>query len=260
MKLLKLSVVLLVAVALAGCKQQTLETQADLVALVRLSDYLDEVHFDNVAFENVIQSFRDVSGLNIYVHWKAVEAAGLKRNTPVKLHLQDVSLHEALTKCLGPLNNEPPITWDLADGVVLISTPEAPEPLATLISTRRATAKTEADKRVMARLNERIRELKIDDIELQDVIQFFRDVSGVRMKFRWDTLVGTGLTKATTVKLDLREVTLHTALTLSLANADGMMYVGYIIKDGSVHILPWYHADELRDTTTQPATAKGAGE
>lgn len=255
MRLLKLSVLLLV-VAVAGCKQQTFvtaKTEADNRVLNRLNERIPRVDFDDTKLKDAIQFFRIISGVNIYVDWGTLAYAGVRKNARVKLHLQDVPCGEALTKCLGGLKSDPPITYALADGVVLISTPWHVAELARLISTRPATTETEADKRIMVRLNKRIREINFDDIELKDVVQFLADVSGVRMKFRWDAL-GMTVSKANTVNLNLRDVTVHTALTLCLDDAAPASPTGYIIKKGRVHILARYLAEELRDTTTQPAT------
>ena len=373
MRVLKLSVMLLVA-AVAGCNGKqgpalTPKSEADKRTLNRLNERIGKLHFANAGLKDVVQFFRDVSALNLYVNWRALEGAGLERNTPVKLHLQDVRFHEALTKCLGALKSDPPITYALADGVVLISTAEDATELARqinaglaagkaeaekpalkwgneriseidfddidlrdirrflcdeparpgiyiqwkrprsvgitthmpvnlhlrdvtlhtvlvlclveacgtgkagyslaggtlLISTaedaaRRArligtpppAGKTEADRRVLTRLNETIRELSFDDIELQDIIQFFRDAGGLSIHVEWNTLNSVGVTKHTPVKADLREVPVYAALSLCLADAAGAGTLSYIIKDGKVHISTSEGLKELRKTAGQP--------
>ena len=42
------------------------------------------MNFSGVAFADVIDFLRDVSGANIHVDWKILEAAGIGKDAPVK--------------------------------------------------------------------------------------------------------------------------------------------------------------------------------
>jgi len=264
MRLLKVSVILLVA-ALSGCNARqgpvlTPKSEADKLALNRLNERIRKVDFDNADLKDVIQSFRKVTGANIYVHWKALEAAGPKRNTPVKMHLRDVPFREALTKCLGSIKSSAPITYALADGVVLISTPEDASELARRINDGPTRGKTEADKRASKWRKERISEVNLDDIELRDILDFLNDRSGTGIYIPWKKPEPAGVDGRALVKVHLRNVTLHTALTLCLADAGGGKPVSYIIKYGEIRISTREGLKKLREAAAQPATAKGAGE
>ena len=59
-----------------------------------LSRRLPEVRFDAAAISDVIDFVRDVTGINILVNWRALEAAGLERSMPVTLRLKDVTLDQ----------------------------------------------------------------------------------------------------------------------------------------------------------------------
>ena len=120
-------------------------------------------------------------------------------------------------------------------------------------------AKTEADKRVLERLNGRIRRVDFNDIELPDVIQFFRDVSDVPIEVDYDAVRGAGIKwNRDTVRLYLRDVAMHTALALCLAEAAKEKPIGYIVKDGRIHISTPEGLEKLREGAAQPATGEGS--
>jgi type II secretory pathway component GspD/PulD (secretin) len=75
----------------------------------------------------VIDFFRDVTGTNIFVNWKAVEAAGVNRNTPVSARLRNIRFAKALTVLLDSATggaDKPKLGYLVDDGVITISTAE----------------------------------------------------------------------------------------------------------------------------------------
>lgn len=66
----------------------------------QLQRVLPEARFDNIAFVEVIEFLRDVSGVNIVVNWRAMEAAGIDRATPVTIRLRDVPFEQLLRQIL----------------------------------------------------------------------------------------------------------------------------------------------------------------
>jgi len=61
---------------------------------------LNEVKFNGVTLADAIDWFRDATGANIDVQWKALEVVGLSKDTPVTLRLRNVPLRVALAKTL----------------------------------------------------------------------------------------------------------------------------------------------------------------
>ncbi|MBL7133715.1 MAG: hypothetical protein ISS78_06425 [Phycisphaerae bacterium] len=110
-----------------------------------------------------------------------------------------------------------------------------------------AGLETEQDRRVRMRLKETIRELNFDDIELKDVIQFLRDVSGVNIYVKWSALAAAGITKATTVNVHLQEVTLEKALRVILEDVGAAAPLGYVVDSGVISIST---KDDLATKTT----------
>src|SRR6266568_2628916 len=49
----------------------------------QLDRVLPAVNFTNVTLKDAIDFLRDVSGSNIHVNWKAIEAAGITQDTPI---------------------------------------------------------------------------------------------------------------------------------------------------------------------------------
>jgi len=61
-----------------------------------LERVLPELHFNANSFSDVVDFMRDVGGANLFVDWKAVEAAGVKRDAPLTLKLRSIPQREAL--------------------------------------------------------------------------------------------------------------------------------------------------------------------
>jgi hypothetical protein len=98
--------------------ERTARDTRDVGVLARV---MPEVRFDGVAFAEVIEFLRDVSGATINVHSKELEAAGVDRNTPVTIRLQNVRFGEALRLVLltASAGDKPPeFTTD--EGRILI--------------------------------------------------------------------------------------------------------------------------------------------
>ncbi len=241
MKLLKLLLVLLPAVTSAcngnGASGLAPKTEADRVAVKRLNQRFLSTELEHVALTEVIEFLRNASDVNIYVHWAALKANGLDRSTPVNLDIRDATPYEALITLLGSLESEEPITCELADGVVLISTSEDAKGLVRSLNTPPPIRGGRTHKHyIIERLNERIREIDFDDVKLEDVLQFLRDVSGMSSYVSWSALHASGLKKSTVVDMHLRNVTLHTALLLALASGSPAPAVGYSVENALIHI------------------------
>ena len=102
---------------------------------------------------------------------------------------------------------------------------------------------------VRKRLNERIKELNFDEIELKDVLQFLRDVSNVSIYVNWSTR-GMCVGKNTTVKVHLQNVTLDKALRIILEDVGAAAPLDYVLDEGVITVST---RDDLvtRTTTTK---------
>ena len=90
--------------------------------VAQLDRILPQVQFDAVGFADVVDFLRDVSGANLFVNWKALEKAGIDRNTPVSARLRDVKFSKALNVILDAVGGgEAKIGYTVDNNVITIS-------------------------------------------------------------------------------------------------------------------------------------------
>jgi len=94
------------------------------VAKSAMSRRLPEVKLQNVSLADSIEFIRDVSGANIFVNWRALEAAGVTKETPVNVRLNGVSLRKVLTTILNEAGAGTSLTYTIEDDVIEITTLE----------------------------------------------------------------------------------------------------------------------------------------
>lgn len=82
----------------------------------------------------------------------------------------------------------------------------------------------------------RLPEVKLEGIALVDCIDFLRDVSSANLHVNWRALELIGIGKDVAISLDLRDVSLRTALRLMLAQADPAGMVTFYLDDGVIEI------------------------
>src|SRR5688572_4661606 len=89
-----------------------------------LNRTLPEMRFDGVALADAIDFLRDVTAANIVVNWRALEGAGVTRDTLVNLQLRNVSLKKALSLVLSEASAGEGVTWTVDSGVIEVTTTE----------------------------------------------------------------------------------------------------------------------------------------
>ena len=66
---------------------------------------------------------RDTTNTNLFVNWKALEAAGVDRNTPVSVSLREVPFRKALTTILSEVGGGTAnLAFTIDEGIITIST------------------------------------------------------------------------------------------------------------------------------------------
>ena len=92
---------------------------------LQLDKVLPETNFDNTTFADAINYFIDVTGANIVPNYKAMEAAGVDRATPITLKLHNAKASTALSKVLKIVGGQTKISYEIdKDGFVNVSTAE----------------------------------------------------------------------------------------------------------------------------------------
>ena len=88
-----------------------------------------EFKFDNTPVERVIDFLRDLSGANFSVNWASLEQAGIARDTPITLKVQNVSIARMLDLVMEQLSagrgKFDSVYWIIDRGVVSIATGNA---------------------------------------------------------------------------------------------------------------------------------------
>ncbi|GIW75440.1 MAG: hypothetical protein KatS3mg104_0503 [Phycisphaerae bacterium] len=101
-------------------------TAADEAVAGLLEKSLPEIRFQDVAFADVIDFLRDTTQANIFVNWKALEAAGIDRNAPVSTRLRNVKFSKVLKTILDSVGGgaTSQVSYTVDEGVITISTTE----------------------------------------------------------------------------------------------------------------------------------------
>jgi hypothetical protein len=100
------------------------DPQGNATINAQLTRRLPELHFNANAFSDVIDFMRDVTGLNIWVDWAALESAGIGKNVPVTLRVRDVTVASALDLLLQTVGGNTELAYTVEGGVLRITTAE----------------------------------------------------------------------------------------------------------------------------------------
>ncbi|MGB7158440.1 MAG: M56 family metallopeptidase [Tepidisphaeraceae bacterium] len=96
-----------------------------------LDKKLPEVKFEGIPLTDVIDALRDVTSSNIFVNWRAIEAAGIDRGAPVSLNLRDVAFKDVLALVLKEQGGG--LAYRIENGVITIDAPDRALPPTKLV-------------------------------------------------------------------------------------------------------------------------------
>jgi uncharacterized membrane protein YgcG len=119
-RLLALSLITLLATAVTASAAQTNAT-----VKAALARELPSLNLSNVSFGDAIDFVRDLTNLNINVHWKELELLHVTKETPVNVRLRSISTRKALELILAEAGAGTPLTYYIDEGVIEITTREA---------------------------------------------------------------------------------------------------------------------------------------
>jgi uncharacterized membrane protein YgcG len=114
----------LTAVLLLTCGMALADTHSSGQARVSLDRSMPAVNLSNVSLKDAIDFVRDISGANVHVNWRALEAAGVTGDTTVNVRLRGVSLRKVLNLILSEASGGVGLTFYVDDGVVEVTTSE----------------------------------------------------------------------------------------------------------------------------------------
>lgn len=192
--------------------RSALETEIKVLAL------------EGQGFADVIDYVRDVSGANIFVNWNSLESAGVNADVPVYLKGQKSTLRAALIKFLaGVEKNKGSLQFAVENGVIVISAlPDPKNPVTITITGGPAGL-----------MDRRLPELNFAGQAFSDVIDFMKDVTGLKLSVDWDALKKAGIEKETPVKVRVKEISTSECISLILQSVgDGKTSLQCTFKDG----------------------------
>lgn len=100
------------------------QTNANAQTRVSMDKVLPAIDFTGVTLADAIDFLRDVSGANIHVNWRALEAAGIGRDTTINVKLRQVSLRKVLSLILSEASGGTGVTFYADEGVIEVTTSE----------------------------------------------------------------------------------------------------------------------------------------
>lgn len=110
----------LAAPALARA-EAPLRVSANAKAPSVLDRPVGELKLDKVPLVDALDLLRDSAQVNLHINWKALEAAGVTKETPVSVRLTALPVRKALNFVL---QNAAPATWFVDDGIIEVTTQE----------------------------------------------------------------------------------------------------------------------------------------
>mgnify|MGYP003960311867 CR=1 FL=1 len=114
----------LTAHRLGSLGQDTGDTETNRRVQLKLTEPLP-INFEANRMVNVMDYFRNTTGVNYFVNWAALEAAGVEQDTPITLQLNNIPADQALRLVLqqaGGGAELEPIGFSIIEGVVTVST------------------------------------------------------------------------------------------------------------------------------------------
>jgi hypothetical protein len=183
-----------------------------------------EVRFDAVACVDAFDFLRDLTGANIYVDWTALNAAGVKKETPVTYLAHDRKFGDLLTELLAQAGKG--LEYQLHDSVIVISSSKQfdleksqPGPDLRAIKDSSDPALSDADRKAAKALERHLPEIKFDAVPFTDVVDFLRDITGMNINVNWRAIEAAGIDRQTPVSLRFHAVKCSVDLSFVLKAA-----------------------------------------
>jgi len=89
-----------------------------------LTTIVPSVNLNGASLADAMEFLRDVSGANLHVNWRALEAAGIAKDTPLNIRLRDVRMEKVLRTLLVEASPSVPLTYYAEEGVIEVTTAE----------------------------------------------------------------------------------------------------------------------------------------
>jgi hypothetical protein len=110
---------------LFAAETPTAEAPPPVSARAALDRPVPELNADSTPFSRVIESLRGLSGANLVVDWKTLEAAGISKDSPISLNVRNLSFRKMLELTLDQAGPSTRLVFTVSENVIEITTQEA---------------------------------------------------------------------------------------------------------------------------------------
>ncbi len=199
----------------------------------------------DVDLSDWIQFFGEHTSTSYGINWRTLGELGIEPTTKVGRVRGNVPVVEALCRVLAGTGK--PVGFTLSPRLCISSVQglvaairRARRDRARAAAIRQWGERTEAGRRTLAKLQREIKSLSFSDIDLKDVIQFFREYSGAEIRVDWHTLLEVaGIEPSTKVFIEVGRTTADRTLHLVLQDVSLVTHphhVECVVDDGVVFI------------------------
>jgi len=177
-------------------------------------------HTDHYAVKTslavALADFSVESGVKVQVDWKALEAAGIERSTPVAVSVKkatwrqvlDVILSRAYVRGRG-------LAWRVEGKTVRVSTQK--RILEMRAETSRAVKTAQGKGRAKANSRGKVlRTVEFTDVPLKDVLKFFETTLDTNFHVSWKAIEKAGISPDTPITLNLKGISVARAMDVAL--------------------------------------------
>jgi hypothetical protein len=229
------AVVLILAVLLAGWSTAAPTSQPEREGVspesvedqkieYLLDHNLPNANLPEVQLSDAIDFIHDITGANIYVDWKAIELAGVTKSVRVEISANNIAVGDLLNEILKATGSDS-LEFHVMQGLIVVSTKlnftDRKSEIGPYL--RELSDPTQAAKI----LDRRLPSVQLPEVSLSDALGFVRDVTGLVIDTKWQTLAAAGIDKNTEISLNLHDVRISTLFNLILDQA-GNGELGYV--------------------------------
>ncbi|MFP3936961.1 MAG: hypothetical protein ACLFVW_01375 [Phycisphaerae bacterium] len=193
------------------------------------------------SLQEVIDELSRRAGVDIEVDWKTIEARGASSDARVVIRASRASFGQMLDIALLQASAKGrPLAWYAEGAEVHVTTQ-----MRALHGRRGPRGRRAAERRSerpvpSERTEKRGIGVQFDDVGIEEVVEFFRDVSGTDFHVNWGSLEAVGIGRDTPVSLRLSDVSVGRALEFVCDDISGdrgkMQRAYWVIDEGVVHI------------------------
>jgi hypothetical protein len=190
--------------------------------------------FKREPLADVIDFMSILTETDIFVPWNKLKNAGITKSTLVTLKLTKPTFKESLAEILETAISartvaaipKPKLRYAVEDGMIVVSlVPDPKKPLAAI------------DAPVIPKDLDKVTEINFTGQDLRLLVDYLKDVSGLKIDMNWDALAKAGITKTSPVFLRVKSARVSTILRLILEMlSDGQTPLRGEFKDETITV------------------------